>query len=120
MIEPVKSERGALDAFDQVVDRYLERFRCEPCSAGSVRRGHVADVVSGSGGSVGAFLTEASGDLLAEVVVLGFEAADFIQGVFESPFQRFGGGTLGGGWMVAVAVREARSRSISARRSGWR
>jgi hypothetical protein len=62
-----------------------------------VRRGHVADVVSGFADSVGAFLTEASGDLLAEVVVLGFEALDLVERVLESWFQRICGGTLGGG-----------------------
>ena len=53
--------------------------------------------MSGSGNSVGAFLPEASGDLLTVVLVLDLEALDLIEGVFEAPFQRFGGGTLGGG-----------------------
>ena len=118
VLELAEPEGGyAFDAFDQVVDRYLERVGWEPRPAGCVRDGHVAD--EGSGESVGALLAEASGDLLAEALVLSLESLDLVEGVFKAPFQRFGGGTLGEG-TVTVSVRGLRRRSISARMSGWR
>ena len=70
MLEVLESSTASFDLFDRQVDAYLERVRWESCSAGAVRRGHVADVVSGSGDSVGALLAETSGDLLAEMMVM--------------------------------------------------
>ena len=47
-------------------------------------------VVDGGGDAVLALVAEVLGEVFSEVVVVGFESGDFVEGGFESLSQRFG------------------------------
>ena len=78
---------GAFDAFDEVVDCYLEGLVLLWLGAGVSCGRHVVD---GGGGTVLALVAELLGEVFSEVVVVGFESGDFVEGGFESLSQRFG------------------------------
>ena len=83
MGEPSETEGAAFDAFDEVVDCYLEGLALLWLGAGVSCGRHVVD---GGGDAVLALVAE----LFSEVVVVGFESGDFVEGGFESLSQRFG------------------------------
>ena len=70
--EPSETEGAAFDAFDEVVDCYLESLALLWLGAGVSCRRHVAD---GSGDAVVAPVAEVLGEVFSEVVVVGFEVS---------------------------------------------
>ena len=87
MGEPSETEGAAFDAFDEVVDCYLEGLAPWWSRAGVSCGRHVVD---GGGDAVVALVAEVLGEVFSEVVVVGFESGDFVEGGFESLLQRFG------------------------------
>ena len=87
MGEPSEPEGGAFDAFDEVVGAYLEGWARWWLEAGVSCGRHVVD---GGGDAVVAPVAELLGEVLSELVVVGFESGDFVEGGFESLLQRFG------------------------------
>ena len=87
MAESLEPEGGAFDASDQVADRYLEGSALLRLGAWVSCGRHVAD---GGGDAVLALVGEVLGEVFSEVVVVGFESGDFVEGGFESLSQRLG------------------------------
>ena len=74
---------GAFDAFDEVVGSYLGGLVLLWLGVGVSCGRHVVD---GGGDAVLALVAE----VFSEVVVVGFESGDFVEGGFESLSQRLG------------------------------
>ena len=72
---------------EEVVGGYLEGLAPWWSRAGVSCGRHVAD---GGGDAVVAPVAEVLGEVFSEVVVVGFEPGDFVEGGFESLSQRFG------------------------------
>ena len=85
--EAAESEGGAFDSFYEVVDRYLEGLAPWWSRAGGSCRRHVAD---GVGNAVMAPVTEVLGEVFSELVVVGLEPGDLVEGSLEPLSQRFG------------------------------
>ena len=78
---------GAPQHLEQVVDCYLEGWACWWLVAGVSCGRHVVD---GGGDAIVAPVAEVLGEVFSELVVVGFESGDFVEGGFESLSQRFG------------------------------
>ena len=76
---------GAPEHLDQVVGGYLEGLVWLGAWVSCGRH-----VVDGGGDAVLALVAEVLGEVLSEVVVVGFESGDFVEGGFESLSQRLG------------------------------
>ena len=87
MGEAAESEGGAFDAFDEVVDCYLEGLAPWWSKAGVSCGRHVVD---GGGDAVVALVAEVLDLVFSELVVVGFESGDFVECGFEALSQRFG------------------------------
>ena len=87
MREAAESEGGAFDSFYEVVDRYLEGLAVWWSGTGVSCRRHVVD---GVGDAVVAPVTEVLGEVFSELVVVGLEPGDLVEGGLEALSQRFG------------------------------
>ena len=81
------AESLAFDLFDDEVDAYLEGLSPWWSGAGVLRRRHVAD---GVGNAVVAPVTEVPGEVFSELVVVGLEPGDLVEGSLKPLSQRFG------------------------------
>ena len=87
VVEVGEPEGGAFDAFDQVVGCYLEGWTLWWFGAWVSCGRHVAD---GAGNAVVAPVAEVLGEVFSELVVVGFESGDLVEGGLEALSQRFG------------------------------
>ena len=77
VVEVGEPEGGAFDAFDQVVGAYLEGLALWWFGAGVSCGRHVAD---GVGDAVVALVAEVLGEVFSELVVVGLEPGDLVEG----------------------------------------
>ena len=87
VVEVGESEGGAFDAFDEVVGGYLEGWALWWFGAGVSCGRHVAD---GVGDAVVAPVAEVLGEVFSELVVVGFEPGDLVEGSLKALSQRVG------------------------------
>ena len=87
VVEVGDPERHALDELREVVGAYLEGLALWWSRAGVSCGRHVAD---GVGDAVVAPVTEVLGEVFSELVVVGFEPGDLVEGSLKPLSQRFG------------------------------